>query len=111
MNTTNTNHSYRYSQLWFWYRCTFPYWNHWDIKYTRKGLVKHTIAKSLKLLAFTAVLLGLFKARQRGINPWEVIKNFYGMANMMTLKLLALYGIDNAKKTLQSLRARLLATL
>jgi hypothetical protein len=73
--------------------------------------VKRTVAQSLKLLAFTAALFGLYRARQRGINLREVIKNFYSMANMTTLKLVALYGLDNARKMLLLLRARLLASL
>jgi hypothetical protein len=101
----------RYGQIWFWYRCTFPHWDHWNIRYTRKGQVKRTVVQIAKVLAFTSAVVGIYKARQRGVNILELVKTMYRMANMMTLKLLALYGIDKAKVLLKGLRERLVASL
>ena len=73
--------------------------------------MKRTFAQSLKLFAFTAAIVGMYRAQQRGINFWEAFKNLYGMANLSTVKFLAILGIDRARRLLAIARARLLASL
>lgn len=47
----------------------FPTWNDWDIKYTRKGLLKKSAITLLKTVAFVALILGIVKQRQHGLLP------------------------------------------
>jgi hypothetical protein len=56
----------RYNQVWFWYRCQFVKWRDWNIKYTRKGLVKQMLTRGIKYAAIVALLLVLLRARQSG---------------------------------------------
>jgi len=99
-----------YNQIWFWYRTAFPIWADWNINYTRKGLIKQSVSKSLKMLAFTAVLLGIYRARQRGIGLLAMLRSLYGMAGFDTAKLLAVLGIDRMKQLLEFLRVRLVGS-
>ena len=47
----------------------FPTWSDWDIKYTRKGLLKKSALTLLKSLALVAFIIGIIKERQHGLVP------------------------------------------
>jgi hypothetical protein len=44
----------------------FPTWSDWDIKYTRKGLVKLAATRALKLLAVFATVAAIIRLRTNG---------------------------------------------
>lgn len=46
----------RWTQLHYWFRCTFPRWDDWTAKPTQKGLAKRQTRKAIRWF----VLLGLF---------------------------------------------------
>jgi hypothetical protein len=50
---------FRYTQLHYWFRCTFPVWSHWSAKLTRKGRVLQSIRKTLRASALVALVAGL----------------------------------------------------
>ncbi|KAL0261233.1 hypothetical protein SLS55_004929 [Diplodia seriata] len=58
---------YPYTQIWFGLRCMFPVWSDWNITYTRKGLVKLYLQRGLRVLTAVVLLIGAWKARQRGL--------------------------------------------
>lgn len=57
----------RRSQIDFSLRCMFPKWSDWDIKYTRRGVIKARISKILKFLAFAATLVGIYWLQKSGV--------------------------------------------
>jgi cation diffusion facilitator CzcD-associated flavoprotein CzcO len=59
---------YPYTQIWFGLRCMFPTWSDWDIKYTRKGLVKKSAKKTLRTLAIIAAIFGIVRLRRNTAN-------------------------------------------
>lgn len=50
-----TNIIFRFTQIHYWLRCTFPVWRHWTAKLTRKGRVLRGLRKALQ----GSVILGL----------------------------------------------------
>lgn len=38
----------------------FPKWSDWNIKYTRKGLVKHKISQALRIVLLVAAIVGAY---------------------------------------------------
>lgn len=55
---------YPRTQIDFTLRCMFPRWDHWNAKYTRKGLVRLSLGRILKLFSFAlAVWAAVFTAR------------------------------------------------
>jgi hypothetical protein len=47
----------RRSQIDFTLRCMFPRYSDWDVSYTRKGLIKYRVLRTLKYLATFSTLL------------------------------------------------------
>lgn len=45
----------------------FPKYSDWNIVYTRKGLVKLYLRRGLRGLVLVALLVGGWKARQKGV--------------------------------------------
>ena len=52
------NFLFRYSQIHYWFRCTFPVWGHWSAKLTRKGRVLRVIRKTLGASVLVALVAG-----------------------------------------------------
>lgn len=50
---------YRFSQVDYYLRCTFPVWRHWKATYTQKGLRAQRIQSTLKRLLVIAALTGM----------------------------------------------------
>lgn len=55
-----------YSQIHFTYRCIFPTWSDWDIKYTAQGLLKKRVKILLSFLAYAAGIAGLYRVWRGG---------------------------------------------
>ncbi|KAK7511450.1 hypothetical protein IWZ03DRAFT_386559 [Phyllosticta citriasiana] len=55
---------YPYTQMWFTLRCMFPKYSDWDVRHTRKGLIKLFLWKGARALLLAVFLLGLWRARQ-----------------------------------------------
>lgn len=53
-----------YTQIWFTLRCMFPTWNDWNIRYTRRGLIKKRAKTTLRYLAYIAAIVGILRLRQ-----------------------------------------------
>lgn len=49
---------FRFTQIHYWLRCTFPVWRHWTARLTRKGQVLRGVRKTLQ----GSVILGLLAA-------------------------------------------------
>jgi hypothetical protein len=58
---------HRYNQIWFWYRCQFPKWRDWNIRYTRKGFAKLILARGLKAAALVALVYVTYRLRNFGL--------------------------------------------
>jgi hypothetical protein len=43
----------------------FPTWSDWDITYTRKGQVKRSVKKVLKVVALAAMIVGGVRLRRK----------------------------------------------
>ena len=54
----------RYSQIDYSNRCMFPKWNHWNIQYTSKGLIKQRIKQTLRTVTLLASIVGLYYVRK-----------------------------------------------
>jgi hypothetical protein len=44
-----------------------PKWNDWNIAYTKKGKAHIMRTRALRLLALAMAVVGLYRARQRGV--------------------------------------------
>ncbi len=60
---------HRYTQVDFLYRCMFPRWRDWDIKYTPKGQRQRRRARALQLVVLVLVGLYLLSVWRRGFTP------------------------------------------
>jgi hypothetical protein len=58
VNLTNKS-QHRYSQIHYWYRCTFPIWSDWTAKWTRKGAILQGVRKAVRLSFLLSVLAAL----------------------------------------------------
>ncbi|KAI9924015.1 hypothetical protein ASPWEDRAFT_100654 [Aspergillus wentii DTO 134E9] len=56
--------SYPFSQIDYFFRCTFPVWGHWIAKYTPKGLWMHRFAFAFKGLSLVSSISGLLWLRK-----------------------------------------------
>ncbi|KAF4632931.1 hypothetical protein G7Y89_g5190 [Cudoniella acicularis] len=70
----NSN-TYPYSQFNFWLRCAFPTWSDWDIKYTRKGLMKRRTVALLKIFSVFAAVTGFLRLARCGIDVTALVKH------------------------------------
>ena len=57
--------TYPYSQLHYWYKCTFPVWRDWSAKWTRKGVLHQRFSKALRLLVLAVFFFGVRELRKR----------------------------------------------
>lgn len=64
--------TYPWSQVHYWYKCTFPVWQDWSAKWTPKGVVKRRVSKTLKFLALLAFLYGVKLLRDKPQIPIQV---------------------------------------
>jgi hypothetical protein len=95
MNLTNVC---RYSQVWFWYRCQFPRWNDWNIKYTTKGLIKLFSLRGIKLtgiITFFFALLRFYRLKRRGGSLVKKLETYRQIAGMG-----AVVALDKAKNAI-----------
>ena len=53
-----------FSQIDYSIRCMFPKWSDWNIQYTTKGLIKHRLAQTLKVIALVVSITGAFYIRR-----------------------------------------------
>ncbi len=74
----------------------FPKWNDWNVTYTRKGLLKHRLQQALKIVAFAAVLVGLFRLRQAGRSVTDIprILQQYVRLGLSTVLSMINHGIE-----------------
>ncbi|KZF22262.1 putative flavin-binding monooxygenase [Xylona heveae TC161] len=63
--------AYPYSQVDFWWRCTFPKWRDWNMQYTRKGLIKRRLGQTLKLCVIFAAIAAATSWWQAGIRAQQ----------------------------------------
>lgn len=82
----------RFSQFYFGWRCMFPIWKHWDIKYTRKGLWLRSIRIVMRLLALTVLIIGTYRARQAGMTLTSLKSAFFAIASSQLQRLRTLVG-------------------
>ncbi|KAF2761812.1 FAD/NAD(P)-binding domain-containing protein [Pseudovirgaria hyperparasitica] len=92
---------YPWSQIRFTYRCMFPRWRDWNIKYTTKGLWKLRLQAIFRLLAITSTIAVLLKMRSMGLDSLESIKSVAGFALQMGVAR----GISSLKSVQASLQA------
>jgi len=101
-----------YNQIWFWYRCTFPYYRHWNYSYTTKGLVKLLISRGAKLLLLVLAIMGTLKLRSRAKEEdMSIAEYFENMKDVVKMgaKMGALMGINKAMKRLKEARTNILS--
>jgi hypothetical protein len=86
-----------YSQIWFWYWCRFPKWADWNVTYTRKGLIKLWLKRSLKTAAVLFFLLGWRQARKEGGGLRDYLEQQKTKAVSYS-KLAALLALEQVRK-------------
>ncbi|KFY71723.1 hypothetical protein V499_08097 [Pseudogymnoascus sp. VKM F-103] len=59
--------TYPYSQVWFSLLCMFPNYNHWNYRYTTKGLIKKRAKTVFRIAALTGIATGLYFTRRAGL--------------------------------------------
>ncbi|EAW10087.1 flavin-containing monooxygenase [Aspergillus clavatus NRRL 1] len=57
--------TYPFTQIDYYFRCTFPVWHHWTARYTPKGLAAQRVRSGLKKVALLAIATGLFWLTKR----------------------------------------------
>ena len=81
---------YPRTQIDFTLRCMFPRWSHWQATYTRKGLVKLTLVRLSKLLAFVGTLYGAYFTVKNGrARTKDILKDVFLRAREGLLALVA----------------------
>jgi hypothetical protein len=83
--------SIRYSQIWFWYRCKFPLWKDWNIRYTRKGLFKLALLRLFKLATLTSLsiaLIRLYHSKKKGVRFTDLLKTYKNILGIGALGVL-----------------------
>jgi hypothetical protein len=90
-----------YSQIWFWYKCKFPKWSDWDIRYTRKGLAKIWLSKLLKVSGVLFFLLGWYRARKEGLSLREYLDELTTRLTSYS-KLATVLAIEQLRTQLKS---------
>lgn len=56
---------HRFTQIDYYFRCAFPVWRHWAVKYTPKGRWSQGIRTAIRRLAFVVLISGLVFATRR----------------------------------------------
>jgi cation diffusion facilitator CzcD-associated flavoprotein CzcO len=84
----NSN-AYPWSQIDFWYRCTFPKWNDWSYSYTTRGMLKKRAAQATKTILLAATIVGIYRARKMGTSLTAAIKQYMRWTAATGLNLLS----------------------
>jgi len=85
-----------YNQIWFWYRCQFPKFRDWNIRYTTKGLLKLLAMRCLKLTGLAMALFALlrfYRFKRVGGSFSEQLDTYRSILGMGTV-----FALDRAKK-------------
>lgn len=64
--------TYPYSQFRFIWKCTFPKWSDWNIKYTKKGRRRQLIRQGLTIIALSLAVLGALRVQRQGYRLKDV---------------------------------------
>ncbi|OBT86459.1 hypothetical protein VE02_05319 [Pseudogymnoascus sp. 03VT05] len=59
--------TYPYSQVWFSLLCMFPNYNHWNYRYTTKGLIKKRAKTVVQIAALVGLATGLYFTHRAGL--------------------------------------------
>ena len=89
----------RRSQFDFGWRCMFPNWSHWDVEYTRKGVVWKWLRKG----SWYASTIGLLAVIVYGSLRRGGIRQFLGEMSMRG-RLAMGYALAGAANRLQHVR-------
>lgn len=74
-----------YSQVWFWFRCTYLTWSDWKIRYTPQGK-REKRSQMLKRAATLIVLAAaIVKARRAGLTLSNPVGLVRGLCRMIAL--------------------------
>jgi hypothetical protein len=92
-----------YNQVWFWYWCKFPTWRDWNIRYTRKGLVKLVLQRLLAISPVVFSLLAWYGARQNGTDFRDYVRELNTRVNSY-LKLATVLGIEQLRTQLKIIK-------
>lgn len=66
---------YPRTQVDFTLRCWFPVWRHWDIAYTRRGLVRLAARRLFRVVGLVGLIWGVVFARKHGVQrTWQVVR-------------------------------------
>ena len=74
----------------------FPKWDDWDVQYTRKGLVRQKVKQSLKVLAFTVSVVGLYSIRKFSASSGASIPEMFKSTLKQSLSI-ALEALDGTR--------------
>jgi len=80
-------------------RCWFPNWSHWNITRTNKGLVKHGLSRTLRVLAIGFAIVAFYRGRQSGMK----LKNMPALATM-SVKMAAIGLLGQIASTAEKLQ-------
>ncbi|CAL3963788.1 hypothetical protein PZA11_001301 [Diplocarpon coronariae] len=58
---------YPYTQIWFTLKCMFPTYSDWEIKYTRKGMLKKSVFTAIRVLALLAIIFGVNQQKKKAL--------------------------------------------
>ncbi|KAJ9606787.1 hypothetical protein H2200_008796 [Cladophialophora chaetospira] len=84
---------YPRTQVDFSLRCMFPVWWHWDIQYTRKGLLRLAVRRLVRLVGVLGLLWGALYVRRNGVQrSREVVRE------------VLIRGVDGAREVLARAR-------
>ncbi|OJJ44808.1 hypothetical protein ASPZODRAFT_71460 [Penicilliopsis zonata CBS 506.65] len=76
--------TYPYSQIDFFFRCTFPVWQHWTPRYTTKGLRIRRLKRALLTMILGALVW--MKTTERGIRAWTGFASFVMKATLSVVE-------------------------
>ncbi|KAF7715855.1 Uncharacterized protein PECH_008512 [Penicillium ucsense] len=65
--------TYPWSQVHYWYRCTFPVWSDWVAKRTRKGRVIQTLRRTMRVSALFGLVAALAWLRRNPQNRSQLV--------------------------------------
>lgn len=84
-----------YSQIWFWFRCTYLTWNDWKIDYTQEGRKQMRRDRAKKFLGMLALIVVIVRARRAGLtlqNPVGFIRGILRTAALASSSALRYVG-------------------
>jgi hypothetical protein len=91
---------YPYTQIDFWWRCTFPKWRDWNIEYTSMGIARMRARRMVRMLALVLAIGGMWRLRQSGL----------GVKDVKRLLRSAVQGsVGNLSQVLEMMRKAVLA--